>query len=264
VVPVLNVLYRLMRLSYEKLYGEQQMLHYPLYKDGTENLLQGQTYFTDFCLSNISDVGSKRLLDIGCGNGIQTLYIGGAYRPRYLYGVDLNPMHIEMARREGARRGLSDVGFAVDNSQVLASVADNSFDAAICIESSHHYPDKERFLDQLHRVLRPGGQFVIADLIQKEEREPNAIEKKMFLFHWYPRKYREAISRRHFTLLKEEDITDAILPAFHSTDHWLQKPANLSAASHWFGKWLGRALIKAYKLQLEHYFRYYLIVGRKD
>lgn len=261
---MLNALYSLMRLSYEKLYGEQQMLHYPLYKDGNENLLQGQTHFTDYCVSQLGNVGSTRLLDIGCGNGIQTLYIGEKYRPLYLYGVDLSPMHVDLAKRERSKRGLTQVDFGVDNAQSLASVADGSFDAAICIESSHHYPDKYAFLTQVKRVLRPGGQFVIADLIRKDDREPTRLEGKLFLFHWHPRRYREALSQLKMALSKEEDITDSILAAFRSTDHWLDKPAGVSAGSHRVGRLLGRALIALYKIQIERYFRYYLMVGRRD
>jgi cyclopropane fatty-acyl-phospholipid synthase-like methyltransferase len=261
---MINVLYRLMRLSYEKLYGEQQMLHYPLYKDGTENLLQGQTHLTDYCLSHLRNLDEKRLLDIGCGNGIQTLYIGEKYRPQYLYGIDLNPMHVDLAKQEGQRRGLSQIDFGVDNAQSLTSVADSSFDAAICIESSHHYPDKYAFLSQMKRVLRPGGQFVIADLIRKDDREPSRLEGKLYLFHWHPQRYRDALSQLKMAMLKDEDITDSILPAFRSTEHWLDKPAGVSDNAHRVGRVLGQVLIALYKLQLERYFRYHLLVGRRD
>ena len=39
-----------------------------------------------------------------------------------------------------------------------------SFDAVINIESSHCYPSMDRFLAEVHRVLRPGGSFLFADL----------------------------------------------------------------------------------------------------
>ena len=41
---------------------------------------------------------------------------------------------------------------------------DSCFDAVINIESSHCYPSMAKFLVEVHRVLRPGGSFLFADL----------------------------------------------------------------------------------------------------
>jgi 2-polyprenyl-3-methyl-5-hydroxy-6-metoxy-1,4-benzoquinol methylase len=261
---MMRILYGLMRLSYDRLYGEQQMLHYPLHRDATETLFEGQTHLTDYCLSHVPDLSQKRLLDIGCGNGIQTLHIHERYNPEYLYAVDLNRMHIGLAKKELVKRRLARVDFAVDNAQSLTSVADNSFDAAICIESSHHYPDKDAFLHHVQRVLRPGGYFVLADLIRKDHRQPSLAEKKMFLFHWCPQRYRDALRRVGMVVVKEEDITDSILPAFRLADRWLKKPSGVSPAAHVIGRWLGRAMIAFYRVQLERYLRYHLFLARKE
>jgi ubiquinone/menaquinone biosynthesis C-methylase UbiE len=40
---------------------------------------------------------------------------------------------------------------------------DQSFDAVINVEASHIYPNLERFLGEVARVLRPGGHFLYAD-----------------------------------------------------------------------------------------------------
>lgn len=37
--------------------------------------------------------------------------------------------------------------------------AENSFDAVICCESFHHYPDPQKFFDSVYRVLRPNGRL---------------------------------------------------------------------------------------------------------
>jgi len=44
------------------------------------------------------------------------------------------------------------------------ALPDRSFDAVIDVEASHFYPDFERFLGEVARVLRPGGHFRYADL----------------------------------------------------------------------------------------------------
>jgi SAM-dependent methyltransferase len=39
----------------------------------------------------------------------------------------------------------------------------NSFDYVFCVDSFHHYPHPKRALSEIHRVLKPGGQVVLAD-----------------------------------------------------------------------------------------------------
>jgi len=261
---MMSILYGLMRLSYDKLYGEQQMLHYPLHLTGHETLLEGQKQLTDYCLSYVPELSQKRLLDIGCGNGMQALHIREKYQPQHLHAVDLSPMHIALAQNEAASRGLTGIDFAVDDAQLLTSVADHSIDVATCIESSHHYPDKDAFLRQVRRVLRPGGYFVLADLTRKNHREASRAEKKLSLSHWHAQRYKDTLGRLGMTVLREEDITDLILPAFQSTDRWLEKPSTVSPAAHAIGRPMGRALIAFYRLQLQDLLRYHLFVARKD
>lgn len=260
---MIGAFYHLMHLSYEKVFGRQHMLHYPLYQKGDQSLLQGQMNFTDHCLSRLPDLRDKRLLDIGCGNGVQTLYIHEKYDPQYVYGIDINDMHVRLAKTAVEQRNLKRIGFAVDNSQVLSSVDDNSFDLVLCTESAHHYPDKRAFLSQIKRVLRPGGQFLIADLLRRKNKAPGTLEKKMYLYHWPHQSYRETFADLQFNVMREEDLTDLILPAFQNTAHWFDTPGQKHGAAYHLGKMFGKGLISLYIYELTNSYQYYLLVGKK-
>src|SRR5665213_1518304 len=106
-LQVMRMFYAIVRFAFEAVFGRQQMLHYPLYVNDDQTLLQGQMYFTDRCLSYLPDLGGKRLLDIGCGNGVQALYIHDAYKPQYVCGIDINEMHVRQASAEKAARDLT-------------------------------------------------------------------------------------------------------------------------------------------------------------
>ena len=68
-----------------------------------------------------------------------------------------------MIRRAGElASGLSNVEFVVADSEALP-FPDATFTAVLCTASFHHYPDPQRALAEMRRVLDRGGRLVIAD-----------------------------------------------------------------------------------------------------
>jgi len=260
---MIAVYYRILHMAYEQVFGRPQMLHYPLYKNEEQNLIQGQMYFTDHCLSRLPDLRSKHLLDVGCGNGVQTIYIHNTYHPQYVYGIDVSELHVLLAREEKERCGLQQIDFAIDDAQAMKTIPDDSFDVAICTESAHHYPDKELFLRSLKRVLRPGGYFLVADLLSRKKRPPTMLEKKLALFHWPREKYLEAFSALGLELLREEDLTDLIIPGFRTAGNWFARSPKTGWVPYQLSKTFGRCLIGIYLYQLKHVHQYSLMIGRK-
>ena len=98
------------------------------------------------------------LLDVGCGTGSMIELLAREYPNRRYTGLDLTPRMIEVAK---AKR-LPNAKFFVGDSENL-SFASESFDAVICANSFHHYPNPQRFFDGAARVLRPGGRLILRD-----------------------------------------------------------------------------------------------------
>jgi SAM-dependent methyltransferase len=105
------------------------------------------------------DLTGKRLLEVSCGAGGGASYIMRKLGPASCTGLDLNPASIDMCRE---RHQLPGLDFLQGDSQNLP-FPDETFDAVINVEASHQYPDFPRFLDEVARVLRPGGHFMYAD-----------------------------------------------------------------------------------------------------
>ena len=105
------------------------------------------------------DLSGKRVLEVSCGHGGGASYLVRTLRPASYTGLDLNPAGVDFCRK---RHKLPGLDFVQGNAEDLP-FADQSFDAVINVEASHHYPRFPRFLAEVARVLRPGGHFLYAD-----------------------------------------------------------------------------------------------------
>src|SRR5215475_7078210 len=93
---------------------------------------------------------AARVLEVGCGTGHWLAQIGASGRSAF--GVDASPAMLRRARTS------TDARVAVATASALPFEAAR-FDAVVCVNALHHFPDKPRFLAEAWRVLRPGGRF---------------------------------------------------------------------------------------------------------
>jgi len=106
-----------------------------------------------------ADITGKDVLEIGCGRGGGVSYINRYLSPESVTGVDLNKKAINFCNKEysGER-----VKFLQADAQKL-HFQDNTFDVIISVESAHRYSQIELFVNEVFRVLKPGGFFLFAD-----------------------------------------------------------------------------------------------------
>lgn len=101
------------------------------------------------------------VLDVGCGTGMLSERLLGAFPSCRLTGVDLSPAMVERARVRLA--GRAEVREA--DAERLP-FHDGAFDLVVCNDSFHHYPDPDHAAFQMWRVLRKGGALVLGDVWQ--------------------------------------------------------------------------------------------------
>jgi SAM-dependent methyltransferase len=107
------------------------------------------------------ELDGRDVLDVGCGRGGTIHVILTYYRPASTLGVDLSPLAISFCRETHCYPNAS---FEVGDAEDLPC-DDAAFDVVTNIESSHSYPDRLAFYSEVHRVLRPGGFFLYADVL---------------------------------------------------------------------------------------------------
>jgi ubiquinone/menaquinone biosynthesis C-methylase UbiE len=214
-----------MNKALKRLNDEYTMLHYPFHVNDTDSFMQAQSNLTNYCLSHLESPEGKDILEIGCGNGVQTNYIQERIKPRKITGIDLNHANIEIANSEKSRRGLTDIQFEVDDAQRMSKVGDQSYDVILNIESAFHYPDKSSFIREVSRVLKPGGHFVIADILTRREnmKRRNLWKRKMVLHHWPIQDYYRGFEEANLEIKQQNDITPQVIRGFQNYRRWLKE-----------------------------------------
>ncbi len=106
------------------------------------------------------DLEGRSVVEVGCGRGAGSARLAKTRRPASLLGVDLNENLIKSCQESHRAANLC---FQQGDAQDLPIPA-GTVDVVINIESSHCYPSRSRFFEEVARVLRPGGAFLFADI----------------------------------------------------------------------------------------------------
>lgn len=122
--------------------------------------IQEHRYEKEWHIPQAADFSSTRglrVLEIGCGvgtDGVQFARAGAIYS-----GVDLTEAAVELARKNFAMSGATGELRLADAENLEFS--DESFDVVYSHGVLHHTPDIQRAVNEIQRVLRPGGRAIV-------------------------------------------------------------------------------------------------------
>lgn len=156
--------------------------------------------------ANVSE--AQTILDVGCGIGGSTLYLAEKFSAQAV-GITLSPVQAQRASERAQEKGIllhpwnSFVEKGVEamiapavHFQVTDALAtpfpDSSFDFIWSMESGEHMPDKQAFLRECYRLLKPSGTFLMATWCHRPidnlagpltESEERHLERLYQLYH---------------------------------------------------------------------------------
>lgn len=168
-----------LRKKYQKVaVTPEGSFQYPTGKAG----LQGQNYdpavleilpkdiLSSYCgVGNPFSVGGmnegESVLDVGCGSGVDTLIAATMVgKEGWVAGIDIIPEMLGRARENLRRTDLGNVTFQEASAEDLP-FPEVSFDVVISNGVFNLIPDKQKALEEVFRVLKPSGRFMIADQV---------------------------------------------------------------------------------------------------
>lgn len=132
-----------------------------------------------------SENKGKSILEVGFGQGTDLVQFAKA--GAVCTGIDYTPNHFELAKLNFELRGLSADLYLGDAANLPFD--DNSFDKVYSFGVLHHTPDIEKCINEVHRVLKPGGVFVMS------------LYHKNSLFHYYKKVFIDGILKLKFLTL---------------------------------------------------------------
>jgi arsenite methyltransferase len=131
----------------------------------------------DAILNQVEWRGDEQVLDVGCGRGLmlvgaaKRLTSGKAVGVDIWQAVDQSDNTPEAALENARREGVADrIEVATGDARSLP-FPDQSFDIVVSHWVIHNLPsesERDRALEEIERVLRPGGQLILADIENRD------------------------------------------------------------------------------------------------
>ncbi|MCB1153611.1 methyltransferase domain-containing protein [bacterium] len=104
--------------------------------------------------------GAKRVLDLGCNQGMHAVY--AARHAEEVVGIDMDLQHLYVANFNARWEGHKNVTCMVYSAEKPLPFADGSFDVVIAFDIIEHLVERDLFLKEIHRVLTPEGTLLLS------------------------------------------------------------------------------------------------------
>jgi len=174
------------------------------------------------------------VLDVGCGIGGTSRHLAKSLGPKSkVQGITLSPNQVARATALAKEQGVDNASFRVMNALAM-EFEDNTFDLVWACESGEHMPDKKKYVQEMIRVLKPGGTIVIATWCQRETPPAfNAVEEANLKFLYEEWAHPYFVSIEEYVRLMEGTEKMATV----GSANWVKNTIASWRHSIWVGVW---------------------------
>ena len=130
----------------------------------------------------------QKIFDAGCGVGATLRYLSTKYPQSHFTGISLGSNEIKLAKKMQKQQNINNVEFLKGN-YTDTRLPDNFFDAAFALESISYAASKKDVVNEISRVLKPGGRIVIVDGFLNEGLPLNSFMQHAYMVDFKKRGY---------------------------------------------------------------------------
>lgn len=137
------------------------------YDEHMRTNIEGASGFYAYTASLLPRAAGSRVLDLGCGTGLELEEYFRLCPDAAVTGIDLSDAMLQALESKLGNRNIR----LINASYFDEPLGEKAFDAAVSVESLHHFPaeQKERLYTKLHAALEENGCFVLTDYFAESE-----------------------------------------------------------------------------------------------
>lgn len=190
--------------------GSVEKMYMPPVLNPKKSVMENQILLEEKMGSDLNVGPGSKVLEIGCGCGAiaaSMQEITGAT----MYGINIDPSQIEKSWRNPALRKEN---FSVGDFNKRFPFPDNSFDSVYAIQPMTYISEPDHTLNEIYRVLKPGGVFGFNDVAALDNYDRNNSTHQLLIQHtreltafggfWHYKYWEDAFRKPGFELLKSE------------------------------------------------------------
>lgn len=222
---------------YKNIWGGED-IHIGLYKTPDEAIPPASRRTVETMANELKGINAdSRVLDLGAGYGGSGRYLAEKYGCKV---VCLNISETQNARNVqlNKEQGLDHLVSVVHGDFENVGMEDASFDYVWSQDAFLHSGDRERVLDEIDRVLKPGGLLVFTDPMQSDDCPDGVLDPILARIQLSTlgsfRFYREELKKRGFEEVNVQDLTQQLRNHYNRVREELLR--NRDQAVKWSGE----------------------------
>ena len=139
------------------------------YEDHQLTCIESAREFYPFTAACLPQTSGTCVLDLGCGTGLELDYYFDMVSEVIITGIDLADGMLDVLRQKHPDKMMT----LILGSYFDVPFGENAFDAAVSVESLHHFTKEEKIplYRKLRKALKKGGYFILTDYFAGSENE---------------------------------------------------------------------------------------------